>query len=429
MKKLCRIAILLLSFTCLFSVCFGCVQQVPRAPYCNITYYIDGESYTDECPTGLTISMPDPPQDTDRFFDGWYLGDKKITEDIIVEEDLVIVGKFFDLVSNVEDFQYTVNNQEISITKYIGNDKCVKVPDTIENLPVTTLCSKAFDNDNVLQIILPQGLYTIELEAISAYNSLQKLSLPAVTKYLVNVFGSEGFYYDQEKNPTNLKDVHILGKGVPEGYFYEWKNIENIEIDTLQNIDSYTFAYCSALKTLKYGTDSVIENIGIGAFQDCESLYYFGDRSQTSSDFYNAENLYAVIPDCNFYGGTIEDYAFENCSSLIGVTINNTWTKLGNYCFSNCQNLTSVSLSDEITVIPESAFQGCSSLNNINIPREIKTISKSSFSGCSSLRTINIPRSVKLIESYAFGGCSSLFKVTFEEITDWRIKDQYNSIN
>ena len=37
------------------------------------------------------------------------------------------------------DFKYTIVNNQVTITKYVGSSKDVTIPNEIENLPVTTI--------------------------------------------------------------------------------------------------------------------------------------------------------------------------------------------------------------------------------------------------------------------------------------------------
>lgn len=145
---------------------------------------------------------------------------------------------------------------------------------------------------------------------------------------------------------------------------------------------------------------------------------------------------------------SINDYAFQNCSSLTSVSIPNSLSSIGDYAFRNCCNLSSVTIPNSITSMGESALQGCyfassSFINNsslasnnnwgatlceeetsdgllissgsiikcrtwatsVTIPNGVTKIGSNAFSGCSGLTSVTIPNSVTTIGQYAFYGC------------------------
>ena len=156
----------------------------------------------------------------------------------------------------------------------------------------------------------------------------------------------------------------------------------------------------------------------------------------------------AILP----YGiQEIEENAFSECSSLIGIEIPNTVTRIGKNAFHGCLGLASIEIPDSVTEIGERAFSGCTSLTSIEIPDSVITIGSKFVVGCSNLSSIIvspnnqsfkeesgclldisgetllagtkksiIPRSVTRINSCAFCGCCGL--------TDIEIPDSVKEI-
>lgn len=154
---------------------------------------------------------------------------------------------------------------------------------------------------------------------------------------------------------------------------------------------------------------------------------------------------------------TITDHAFDGCSNLKSVELNDNIRNISNafqnsgiesisipssveyaeFAFQNCTNLTSVTFEDEGSrpyyltltntfencinldniVLPKgkclglNAFSGCTSLSNITLSETEVTIPANAFYGCTSLTNIDIPDSVTSIGGRAFYGCTNLKKL------------------
>jgi hypothetical protein len=61
---------------------------------------------------------------------------------------------------------------------------------------------------------------------------------------------------------------------------------------------------------------------------------------------------------------TIEGLAFEECKTLVGITIPNSVTNIGMFSFQYC-SLTSITIPNSVTIIEEYAFRGCISLTSV----------------------------------------------------------------
>lgn len=135
---------------------------------------------------------------------------------------------------------------------------------------------------------------------------------------------------------------------------------------------------------------------------------------------------------------TIMHRAFENCSSIVSVTISDNITWIGSQAFGNCSNLatvywnatecvkagaffyeafddcfglTTVVIGDNVTVIPEYAFMHCQSLRSITIPNSVTTISNQAFADCSELTRVTLGANVESIDRIAFSSCYRLIEV------------------
>jgi len=112
----------------------------------------------------------------------------------------------------------------------------------------------------------------------------------------------------------------------------------------------------------------------------------------------------------------ISNKAFESCSKLREVVLNEGLQKIGYQAFQNCKSLQSIKLPSTVTEIGDWAFDGCHNLNKVVLNEGLQTLgvhSGSSFR-CTSLREIVLPSTVREIYG-AFIDCRSMNKVVLNE--------------
>ena len=99
------------------------------------------------------------------------------------------------------DFEYKINGSEVAITKYVGDDSSVYIPDYIDGRKVTEIGEGAFalldehneaiENEKLTHVRLPAYLESIGREAFYHTTSLESIVLPASLKE-VGYFAFEG---------------------------------------------------------------------------------------------------------------------------------------------------------------------------------------------------------------------------------------------
>ena len=187
-----------------------------------------------------------------------------------------------------------------------------------------------------------------------------------------------GIYLTKPDSNGNPTEAYIIGYAPVVNY--TWTNILG-------------GAYFPYLRKVEFINTSNIISIENWAFQNCSSLTTIS------------------LPDSVTSIGT---EAFRSCSSLTTISLPDSLTSIGGSAFQNCASLTSISLPDSLTSIGGWAFQYCTSLTTIKLPNSLTSIGSAAFGYCTSLTTIKLPNSLTSIGSAAFGGCSSLENVTIE---------------
>lgn len=115
-----------------------------------------------------------------------------------------------------------------------------------------------------------------------------------------------------------------------------------------------------------------------------------------------------VIPDSVLWIGAS---AFENCSSLIDISIAESVNSIGSKAFAGCTSLKSITIPSKIKKVLSSTFEDCVLLENVDLPSGLKSIEDYAFRNCKSLKEINIPNKVTTISIGAFSNCSSITSI------------------
>ena len=119
-----------------------------------------------------------------------------------------------------------------------------------------------------------------------------------------------------------------------------------------------------------------------------------------------AEDAVEVVIPAEVDGLPVTDIFFQDCTSLVSVTIPEGVTGIG---FLGCTSLVSVNIPDGVT---DFFCQGCTSLVSVNIPDGVTRIG---FPGCTSLVSVTIPDGVTTIGESAFNHCTALTSVTIPD--------------
>ena len=257
--------------------------------------------------------------------------------------------------------------------------KCLRDLDISRVVNFTELPSKAFSQSTVEKLILPNTLVTIGEYAFS-WSKLTSIEIPSSveTMGMAAFLGCSKLATVTFKKGSQLKTIR--GK---------------VRFDSLPYING-TFSGCTALTAIEIPAS--VETIEETAFQGCSSL--------ATVTFEKGSRLHTIEGEVVFGGSMCPYYtgAFLDCTALTAIEIPASVERIGVAAFQGCSSLATVT------------FEKGSRLHTI----EGKVYSYSpyycgTFSKCEALTAIEIPASVETIKGAAFYNCSSLATVTFEK--------------
>lgn len=204
------------------------------------------------------------------------------------------------------------------------------------------------ENTTLKEVILPEGLISIEEAAFANCTALEKLNVPST----VNTLGR-----------WILENTKVTSFTIPQG---------------VTEIPASCF-YGSAITTINIPTS--VKTIGNWAFQDAKLTEVVIPSSVTS----------------------IGKWAFRcdnDNPTLQSVIIEANITEIPEGCFYLQTKLTSLSLPEGITAIGDDAFCGCK-ISSLTLPSSLKTIGARAFSN-NGITQLTIPNKVESIGNAAF---------------------------
>ena len=361
---------------------------------------------------------------------------------------------------------------------YTGTATSIRFAESINGLPVKTIYSEAFcDNDIIKVVIIPNSVTSIGDDAFSWCSSLTSVvigdsvtsigddafaSCDALTSVVigdsvtsiggfaflycssltsvvipnsVTFIGDLAFYNCESLTSIKVSENNVNYKDI-DGNLYSkdgsvliqyaiGKTTTSFTIpDSVTSIGGFAFLYCSSLTSVVIG-DSVT-SIGDRAFYSCSSLtsVVIGDSvtSISSSAFENCSNLqFNEYENCKYLGSKDNPYfALISVSNqnLSSYAIHANTKVIAESVFDNCARLTSIVIPDSVTSIGEEAFYGCRSLTSVVIGDSVTSIGDGAFAFCNALTSVVIGDSVTSIGKSAFYSCSSLKEVYYNGTAD-----------
>ena len=332
------------------------------------------------------------------------------------------------------------------------------IPDGVETIGSASFLSCT----SLSSITIPASVTEIGNSAFQSCTSLSSIIIP----FSVESIGNSAFY-----GCSKLKEVYVLRDYDPTPittlgiYVFEYTH-EDLVIwvpsDYYKTADNWV-SYAGKLKKFGgyWGDDSVndgynvIWNLTDEDHDDTpETLSIIGTGAM------NGDNIDVAITPWQSYNGDIKTVIirpgvtsigkqnFQNCKSLLSVTIPSSVTSIGKLAFWYCESLLSVDIPASVTSIGNYAFSDCKSLSSINvadgnpnyksadgvlfnkdgttlihypagktatsytIPSSVTRIEDQAFYKCENLSSVTIPSSVTSIGTYLFYGGTGLSSVT-----------------
>ena len=87
-----------------------------------------------------------------------------------------------EIINIKDEYVYEVKGRGIIIKDYIGKEKQITIPDTIDDKPVTKIASEAFEGKNLLEVNMPDTIKEVGKYAFASNMYMTNIKLSASLK-------------------------------------------------------------------------------------------------------------------------------------------------------------------------------------------------------------------------------------------------------
>jgi serine/threonine protein kinase len=262
------------------------------------------------------------------------------------------------------DFQYEIIGDTMKITRFIGSATVVKIPETIEDKPVTVIGRESFKQSrDFTAVILPKTTKIIESEAFFNCSWLRHITIPeGVEKIDEGAFA--GCALTEVFLPASV--THFSNA------VYQCPTFVSIRVDPANQVFT--------------SIDGMLYDKQVTAILRCPE-----GRAKP-----------VVLPSKIHHVGRM---AFHHCVNISSVTLPDTVDSIGQMAFYRCTKLERIVIPPGVKKMEAQTFVDCPRLESIVLNEGLEEIDGGNFWGCTSLKTIRIPSTVTKIHEKAFEEC------------------------
>lgn len=281
------------------------------------------------------------------------------------------------------------NNNTAVVTKYLGSETQVTIPETVENYPVTEIAEAAYYRTNLTEVIIPDSVEKIGYWAFDDCKNIKGIYIPKNVQYIEN--------YAFENNSQML--IMFESDVLPETGGEAW----NRYADCIMSVDRYGIA-------------------------DGEYYYCITKNNEATIGAYYGSEKNVEIPE-QIQGAPVVRISgtFASNEYLESVTLPENLKEIGKCTFYYCKNLNNVDIPQNVTNIGAYAFHFCQNIEKVIIPDKVKNIGESAFGWCEKLQSLKLGKNLSLIDNDSFERCELLHEIIYDSVqvqkVGWRVFD------
>lgn len=331
-------------------------------------------------------------------------------------------------LKRVGDFEYRVGPDGAIVTRYLGSDSSVTVPESVDGKPVVGIEEFVFrERTDLKTVALPPTLLAISRFGFYGCTGLQRITVPPHVKAI----GMNAFQFC-----SSLGEIYLPASISQIGpmCFVECGSLKTISVDETNehftSVDGILYdkqvtklIVCPAGKRGELKIPPSVKTVCELSFLGCDKLRRIvipDSVTELQNQAFHGcsaarEVLGAFEFDLSVEGLSLTRYFGRDTSVVIPEKIGGREVVMLAGCFKDQGKITAVSIPKTVRGISPMTFHDCSRLTGVVLPDALTHIGYQAFEGCSSLGDIAIPASVEKIGGGCFNNCSSMKAITVAE--------------
>lgn len=368
------------------------------------------------------------------------------------------------------DYEYgLIRGGAVSVTEYLGTETDVVIPKKIDGYTVAAINDRAFKNQNVKSVVMPDTIEEIDESAFEGCKKLEYVKIPPSVERIgkkafkdctslslvdfgeindnLSYIKEEAFagctslkeltlpgstVYDLSKSATFVYEDFINGSGIeilnvkPRRLSFQYRSLGSTVLREIY-IDGYMTSFDEPFYG-EYKPDKIVFNTFLDDRAELKKLFSYGysymrddegkivlfASEEEQQEFvengfrYIVGNNKAIIIDQ--HGGSSTNIVFPE--TLGGYPVNEILVET----YKGNKNVTSVTFTSSMEYIGVYAFGTCINLKTVIFNDGLKAIDACAFSD-SGIENVVLPETVTYLSEYVFGGCESLKSVKATGVT------------
>lgn len=297
------------------------------------------------------------------------------------------------------------------------------IPNTYNGKPVTVIGKFAFQGKkDIYDLIIPEGIVKIDVQAFNGCTGLNRVTYPSSLKTIGQMSFANCANLGTIDIPDTVTELGIgafdgcttagsieIGSGISEineGTFAHCQYVATVTIPgNVKRIKMSAFSSCKNLSSV-YMQDG-LEVIEADAFSFCDNLSFVNIPASVTSvgDMHSGPFSVSPVTVLEAPASICRDLRLNDREELIAVSIIGTG-EVEEMAFMGCTGIIGLTIAEGVTAIGQSAFCDCA-VPDLVLPDGLLTIGSTAFG--SGVNTVILPSSINSIGDNAFDLLESVY--------------------